>query len=126
MQRFRSVSNYITEVSRAKGDKVRVQEAVATVGEKSGLDDSNEPQYCLCNRGSVGIMIRCDNVDGCKYKWFHLECVGLTVAPSSKDKWYCPDCRGDVNIGEQADIDPRAFPPDSTNPEFAMDTEGER
>ncbi|KAL6812345.1 hypothetical protein J3E69DRAFT_376180 [Trichoderma sp. SZMC 28015] len=123
MQRFRSVSNYITEVSRAKGDKVRVQEAVATVGEKSGLDDSNEPQYCLCNRGSVGIMIRCDNVDGCKYKWFHLECVGLTVAPSSKDKWYCPDCRGDANIGEQADIDPRAFPPDSTNPEFAMDTD---
>lgn len=128
-------------------------EVRVVVGNKGDSNSPDELQYCLCNRGSVGIMIRCDNVDvslnlfslasfdihlrichnrentplityqGCKYKWFHLECVGLTVAPSSKEKWYCPDCCGHVNIGEKANIDPQALPPDPTKPKFAMDTE---
>ncbi|EHK19013.1 uncharacterized protein TRIVIDRAFT_43930 [Trichoderma virens Gv29-8] len=80
---------------------------MATVGSKSGTNDGNEPQYCLCNRGSSGIMIRCDNVDSCKLKWFHLECVGLSAAPSSKDKWYCPDCRGHLHTEEEESIPPR-------------------
>ncbi|KAJ4857089.1 ARID/BRIGHT DNA binding domain-containing protein [Trichoderma breve] len=98
-------------------------EVRVVVGNKGDSNNPDEPQSCLCNRGSVGIMIRCDNVDGCKYKWFHLECVGLTVAPSSKEKWYCPDCRGHVNIEEKTDIDLQVLPPDPTNPKVAMDTE---
>ncbi|PNP58923.1 hypothetical protein THARTR1_01171 [Trichoderma harzianum] len=127
IQGLRSALDDISEASgkaiETEGDNVKTQEVVATVKDKNGPNDPNEPQYCLCNKGSTGIMIRCDNVDSCKYKWFHLECVGLTVAPSSKDKWYCPDCRGHVNIGEKADINPQALPPDSGNPEYAMDTE---
>ncbi|OPB45354.1 hypothetical protein A0O28_0075640 [Trichoderma guizhouense] len=126
LQRLRSVLNDDSEApgeaAETKGDKVKT-DVMATVKDKNGPNDPNELQYCLCNKGSAGIMIRCDNVESCKYKWFHLECVGLTVAPSSKDKWYCPDCRGHVNIGEKANIDSQVFPPDPTNPESAMDTE---
>ncbi|KKP02600.1 hypothetical protein THAR02_05288 [Trichoderma harzianum] len=110
------------EAVGTKGDNVKT-DVMATVKGENHLNDPNEPQYCLCNKGSAGIMIRCDNVESCKYKWFHLECVGLAVAPSSKEKWYCPDCRGHVNIGEKANIDTQALPPDPRSPEFAMDTE---
>lgn len=155
LQRLRSALNDSEapgEAVETKGDNVKTQEVVATVKDRNGPSDLNEPQYCLCNKGSAGIMIRCDNVDvslhfipsrfdiylqrclnrettalttcqTCKYKWFHLECVGLTVAPSSKDKWYCPDCRGHVHIGEKEDIDPQALPSDSRNSKFAMETE---
>ncbi|KAK0757230.1 hypothetical protein N5P37_009946 [Trichoderma harzianum] len=119
----RSIGTIADHNRAGKAASEPIAKVGATVGKKSSLNDPNEPKYCLCNKGSVGIMIRCDNVDSCKYKWFHLECVGLTVAPSSKDKWYCTDCRGDVNIGKKANIDPQALPPDSGNPEFVMDTE---
>jgi len=58
----------------------------------SGLAvDPNEPRYCYCDQVSYGEMIGCDGED-CKHEWFHLNCVGLTKAPSNKSNWYCQDC----------------------------------
>ncbi|KAK3320767.1 hypothetical protein B0T19DRAFT_247694 [Cercophora scortea] len=42
--------------------------------------DVDEQRYCLCNGVSYGEMVACDG-DGCPREWFHLECVGLKVAP---------------------------------------------
>lgn len=47
--------------------------------------DENEPTYCYCNGVSYGEMVGCDGPD-CKREWFHLECVGLKVAPKSNGK----------------------------------------
>ncbi|KAL7910275.1 hypothetical protein GGI35DRAFT_361234 [Trichoderma velutinum] len=111
------------EAVETKGDNIRTREAVTSAKDKNDPNDSNEPQYCLCKKGSAGIMIRCDNVDSCKYKWFHLECVGLAVAPSSKERWYCPDCRGHVNIGAKEEINSQGPSPNLENLVFAINTE---
>jgi hypothetical protein len=42
--------------------------------------DADEPTYCYCNGVSYGEMVACD-ADGCAKEWFHLDCVGLKVAP---------------------------------------------
>ena len=44
--------------------------------------DADEPTYCYCNGVSYGEMVGCD-ADDCEREWFHLECVGLKVAPRS-------------------------------------------
>ncbi|KAK3338651.1 hypothetical protein B0T25DRAFT_555280 [Lasiosphaeria hispida] len=54
--------------------------------------DGDEPRYCFCNQVSYGEMVGCD-AEGCPREWFHLECVGLEVAPKGKAKWYCEDCK---------------------------------
>lgn len=54
--------------------------------------DADEPTYCYCNGVSYGEMVGCD-ADGCEREWFHLECVGLKVAPKINVKWYCDDCK---------------------------------
>jgi hypothetical protein len=41
---------------------------------------ADEDLYCYCNQVSYGEMVACDG-DGCEREWFHLECVGLKVAP---------------------------------------------
>lgn len=48
--------------------------------------DADEPTYCYCNSVSYGEMVACD-ADGCPREWFHLECVGLKVAPGSKGEF---------------------------------------
>ncbi|GKT53235.1 PHD finger domain-containing protein [Colletotrichum tofieldiae] len=70
--------------------------------------DPNEPRYCDCNRVSFGEMIACDN-DNCDKEWFHLECVGMTHIPARTTKWYCPDCRVRLNIGEKGEINARGI-----------------
>ena len=46
--------------------------------------------FCFCQKNIEGTtMINCENPN-CKYKWFHLECLGITEVPC--DKWYCDDC----------------------------------
>lgn len=66
LPRLRSAINNDSE---APGEAVETKEdnvktdIVATVKDKNGPNDLNEPQYCLCNKGSAGIMIRCDNVE---------------------------------------------------------------
>ncbi|KAL7934246.1 hypothetical protein V8C35DRAFT_302120 [Trichoderma chlorosporum] len=85
-------------------DQIQEKDVRATVDAKGKSNDLNEPQYCVCNKGSIGIMIRCDNIDNCKYKWFHLECVGLDAAPSSKVKWFCPDCSSHLHSEKKEEI----------------------
>ncbi|TID02252.1 PHD finger protein ING1 [Colletotrichum higginsianum] len=70
--------------------------------------DPNEPRYCDCNRVSFAEMIACDN-EYCDKEWFHLECVGLTQVPARTTKWYCPDCRVRLNIGEKGEINARGI-----------------
>ncbi|KAF4634628.1 hypothetical protein G7Y89_g3481 [Cudoniella acicularis] len=53
---------------------------------------ADEPTYCYCNGVSYGEMVACDAGD-CEKEWFHLECVGLKVAPRGNAKWYCNDCK---------------------------------
>ncbi|CDO91764.1 unnamed protein product [Kluyveromyces dobzhanskii CBS 2104] len=54
---------------------------------------SDAERYCFCRDVSYGPMIACDN-DSCAIEWFHYPCVGLTEAPSTRNKWFCSDmCR---------------------------------
>ncbi|KAM0209605.1 hypothetical protein ACHAPA_000459 [Fusarium lateritium] len=66
--------------------------------EDDGDIDADEPTYCYCNGVSYGEMVACD-ADECPREWFHLECVGLKVAPTSKAKWYCEDCKERLKMG---------------------------
>lgn len=62
-------------------------------GEDDDADiDADEPTYCYCNSVSYGEMVACD-ADGCPREWFHLECVGLKVAPGSKGKSQFAQCQ---------------------------------
>ncbi|PTB81090.1 hypothetical protein M440DRAFT_1322806 [Trichoderma longibrachiatum ATCC 18648] len=90
-----------------KRDKGQVTEEMVEVDDEGNPIDPDEPRYCLCNRVSFGTMIQCDNVDNCKQEWFHLECVGLSDIPARTTKWYCPDCRKLLNIGEKGEISAR-------------------
>ncbi|KAI0785407.1 hypothetical protein BC629DRAFT_1271853, partial [Irpex lacteus] len=60
--------------------------AAGVDGEADGDDGKT---YCVCNRGSFGEMIACDD-DNCEQEWFHLACIGLTVAPEGS--WICDSC----------------------------------
>ncbi|KAF0326403.1 phd finger domain-containing protein [Colletotrichum asianum] len=70
--------------------------------------DPDEPRYCDCNRVSFGDMIACDN-ENCDKEWFHLECVGMAQIPARTTKWYCPDCRVRLNIGEKGEVNARGI-----------------
>lgn len=52
-------------------------------------DVADEDVYCFCNQGSYGEMVACDGA-GCPREWFHLECVGLKVAPKGNGKLLLP------------------------------------
>lgn len=57
-----------------------------------------EPIYCKCRREAFGDMVGCDDPE-CPYEWYHIECVGITVAP--KGKWLCPLCRERIGLTTQ-------------------------
>ncbi|KAI1313644.1 hypothetical protein F5Y03DRAFT_337280 [Xylaria venustula] len=84
-------------------------EVEVEVDDDGNIIDPNEPRYCLCNRVSFGTMIQCDNVDNCEKEWFHLECVGLSEIPARTTKWYCPQCRVFLNIGERGEVTSRGI-----------------
>ena len=48
----------------------------------------------LWTRRGVGSLIACD-ASGCLIKWYHIECVGLTLEtmPDEDDGWICPPCK---------------------------------
>ena len=50
-----------------------------------GDEDADEPRYCYCNEVSYGEMVGCD-AENCEREWFHLQCVGLKVAPKGNGK----------------------------------------
>ncbi len=37
----------------------------------------------------------------CEREWFHFECVGLSEPPGRTTKWYCPECRKRLGVGEK-------------------------
>jgi hypothetical protein len=112
-------------------------EVEVEVDDDGNVIDPDEPRYCLCNRVSFGTMIQCDNVDvsqehrsyfpqglqsgrttrqqtltavneqNCEKEWFHIECVGLSEIPARTTKWYCPQCRILLNIGERGEVTSR-------------------
>jgi hypothetical protein len=45
----------------------------------------------------------------CQGEWFHLECVGLKEIPSRRTKWYCPDCRVTLGIGDKGEVAARGM-----------------
>jgi hypothetical protein len=57
--------------------------------DEDGEIDEDEPTYCYCNGVSYGEMVGCD-ADGCEREWFHLECVGLKVAPKGNGMFSPP------------------------------------
>lgn len=100
------------------------QEVFDEIDDEGNVIDPDEPRYCLCNRVSFGTMIGCENVDvssnledkgrdcanegvQCEKEWFHLECVGLSEIPPRTTKWYCPECRVTLGIGEKGEVNAR-------------------
>ncbi|SMR52042.1 unnamed protein product [Zymoseptoria tritici ST99CH_3D1] len=63
--------------------------------------DPDEPRYCICGDVSWGTMIGCDNEESCEKEWFHLECVNFSEMPPRRMKWYCPDCRKKLKVGNK-------------------------
>ena len=55
-----------------------------------------DEHYYYCQGPESGKMIACDN-PACPHKWFHFDCLKLTVPPRSK-QWFCPDCRKLTNV----------------------------
>jgi hypothetical protein len=100
-----------------------VQEMFDEIDDEGNVIDPDEPRYCLCNRVSFGTMIGCENENvsfliffcrfallicsQCEKEWFHLECVGLTDIPPRTTKWYCPECRITLGIGEKGEVTAR-------------------
>ncbi|KAL2116391.1 hypothetical protein VTJ04DRAFT_8558 [Mycothermus thermophilus] len=84
-------------------DEEMADEEEAAQDEEEEEDDDQGQEddvYCYCNQGSYGEMVACDG-EGCPREWFHLECVGLRVAPRGNAKWYCEDCKKRLKIGER-------------------------
>ncbi|CRK45081.1 hypothetical protein BN1723_006451 [Verticillium longisporum] len=82
----------IEEGARNGSGGVGVGAAAAPGEEEEGDIDADEPRYCYCNSVSYGEMVACD-ADTCEREWFHLECVGLKVAPKGNAKWFCEPCK---------------------------------
>ncbi|KAG6293941.1 hypothetical protein E4U46_006955 [Claviceps purpurea] len=97
------------------------------VEDEEGEIDADEPTYCYCNSVSYGEMVACD-ADGCEREWFHLACVGLKVAPGSKTKWYCEDCKDRLKMSsKKAGRDSSAVFPDlQTQPSSDLKTKRTR
>ncbi|KAI1369203.1 hypothetical protein F5Y08DRAFT_293979 [Xylaria arbuscula] len=95
---------------REKGTNQQPEaEVEVEVDDDGNVIDPDEPRYCMCNRVSFGTMIQCDNIDNCEKEWFHLECVGLSEIPARTTKWYCPQCRILLNIGERGEVTSRGI-----------------
>jgi len=58
------------------------EEGSSMQGDDEDDDDDSEPRYCYCNQVSYGEMVACDAGDSCPREWFHLDCVGLSKAPT--------------------------------------------
>ncbi|KAI9188390.1 hypothetical protein H9P43_002781 [Blastocladiella emersonii ATCC 22665] len=78
--------------SPASAMAVHSDPAVGDSGAGEHEGEEEEEEYCYCRKGTwVGDMVGCDS-EGCKYEWFHLQCVGLKKAPPEGEQWICPDC----------------------------------
>jgi hypothetical protein len=77
----------VTSTAQALAAQTADEDASSSMqGDDEGGDvDADELTYCYCNGVSYGEMVACD-ADGCEREWFHLECVGLKVAPKGNGK----------------------------------------
>ena len=53
--------------------------------------EEDHGRWCYCKEEKGGEMVGCDN-KSCHIKWFHLQCVGMTVSTIPHGKWFCPTC----------------------------------
>jgi len=102
-----TISQRKTAPNRKRGQTTKTDSAVPP--DQPGLGaveapeeyiDPDEPRYCICGDVSWGTMIACDNEADCEKEWFHLDCVQLTDLPPRRTKWYCPDCRKKLKVGQ--------------------------
>ncbi|KAI1311128.1 hypothetical protein F5Y03DRAFT_322009 [Xylaria venustula] len=109
--RSRSSRNTSTTTAKRSHKKGASQHAIPTRvvdadanssghGDDEGEVEGDEPLYCYCNGVSYGEMVACDAND-CEREWFHLECVGLKVAPSTNMKWFCDNCKDRIKTGKK-------------------------
>ncbi|KAJ4471426.1 hypothetical protein J3R30DRAFT_3800159 [Lentinula aciculospora] len=68
---------------------ISAAEPIADLNDADVDGDGEDKPYCICQRGSFGEMIACDEPT-CEFEWFHLNCIGLTVAPEGA--WICESC----------------------------------
>ncbi|KAK1481463.1 PHD-finger domain-containing protein [Colletotrichum cuscutae] len=83
-----------TKTAKAAGQPEEsddVDESEIQAGKRSYDYTEDEPTYCYCQGVSYGEMVACDAAN-CEREWFHLNCVGLKVAPTGSSKWYCEVC----------------------------------
>ncbi|PNH65305.1 hypothetical protein VD0001_g8537 [Verticillium dahliae] len=104
-QKAPSVKRRVRPQKKSNGQQQMVEET-EEVDDEGNPIDADEARYCLCDRVSFGVMISCDNTN-CLKEWFHLECVGLSAIPARTTKWYCPECRVALNIGEKGEVTAR-------------------
>ncbi|CCF40486.1 PHD-finger domain-containing protein [Colletotrichum higginsianum] len=91
----RKKSNAVTAGKAAKTadqteDSEDIEEAEIHASKRYDYTE-DEPTYCYCTSVSYGEMVACD-ANNCEREWFHLNCVGLKVAPKGSSKWYCEEC----------------------------------
>jgi len=85
-------------VNSAAASVVQDVDTDAAAGEGDGDGDDGRT-YCVCDRVSFGEMIACDD-ENCEKEWFHLACIGLTVAPEGS--WLCDACQARRNTKRSA------------------------
>lgn len=72
--------------------KISLTTSTASSSHNQRMDvdtNSDEEIWCICRRPYEGRdMIECEHKK-CPYKWYHLDCIGLTQADVPKGKWYC-------------------------------------
>lgn len=85
---------------RKAAPRKRGSKAAQETSPEEEVIDPDEPRYCICGDVSWGPMIACDNEASCEKEWFHLSCVGLEDNPPRRTKWYCPDCRKKLKVGQ--------------------------
>lgn len=87
----RKKSNAVATIKAAKtagqgDDSDDVEESEIQAGKRSYDFTEDEPTYCYCTSVSYGEMVACD-ANNCEREWFHLDCVGLKVAPKGSCKF---------------------------------------
>ncbi|GKT49935.1 transcriptional regulatory protein pro1 [Colletotrichum spaethianum] len=80
-----------TKTADQTEDSEDIEDAETQAGKRSYDYTEDEPTYCYCTSVSYGEMVACD-ANNCEREWFHLNCVGLKVAPKGSSKWYCEEC----------------------------------
>jgi len=88
--------HFFTEESRRAHEKRYGEMITNDKNEPSNVDDSSEPKYCYCLRGSHGVMVACDGPN-CRRKWFHLSCTDLGRPLSNYKTWFCIFCQPPIS-----------------------------